>query len=1068
MLEHLNLLERETQDKVVRLLQDELGYRYLGNLDIEVQQFDAAGHIMRGKTQKINNSNIRKEDFSKFQQKQGWTFAQAEQAYKNLHQAASACHRYNEIYSANEKVYNMLTSFTTVRPEKDSLRKTMEFILWDQPEENDFAFAEEVSIKRDGETSETRRPDIVVYINGIAVAVLELKRAAVSAAEGIRQSFRNQQDGNIPSFFSTIQLVMAGNQSEGLYYGTIKTPEKHFAKWKEPCGNSQNENTYLSDFTATREPNLFYRSLLQMLDKKRLLEIIRDAIIFDGGVKKVARPNQYFALKAAQPRIFAKESGIIWHSQGSGKSLTMVWIAKWIHREIQDARIVVITDRDELDTQITERFQVTGESEVMQATSGKQLLKMLNQSSDPWLITTLVHKFGASVHSGKTKREGDMSLDVFLKELRDSLPRGFKAKGNIFVFVDECHRTQGGKLNRAMKEILGEEVMFIGFTGTPLLKKDKQTLTSKENFGDYIHTYKFNEAVDDGVILDLRYEARDIEQQLSDADALNQIFEHQTKALTPKARMTLQDRWAHLQKVYSSHERMMRIVGDILKDMLLQPALSEGYGNAMLVTENIYAALKYWHLFAEQDFGEHCAVVCSYDDVVNLSEGYTDERKNEEEMKSVYFHQMIGDKPYDQYEAEVKQRFIKQPADMKLLIVVDKLLTGFDAPSATYLYLDKSLRDHNLFQAICRVNRVNGSQKEFGYIVDYMQLFPKIENAIQDYTNGAFSEYEKEDVEGLIKDRLTEAREELDAALLAVHKLCEKVEQPQKLDDFFDYFCVHHMTPADEHEAECIQNAPRREAFYQAVMRLSRRYSMIAMQMDEAGYTEAQIQSISREVHKFDELRHAIMKCSGDYVDLKMYDAQMRALLDRYIIAPRCEKLETLDDFSFLDIINIDPITGDVLGVDEEAEKELCGQRGVSEVMTSNVRRVINRKRDANPAEYKKFSERLNRLLEDLHQKKIEYRDFLRGIRDLTIDMRSEEKDPWSGTCPQKKAFYDNFGHNEQFANDLYEAVCNYAQMDYKSNPIKKRQIERVVGQVLIGTPYTIEEVMRIISAYDW
>ena len=1069
MLEHLNLLERRTQDEVIRLLKEELGYRFIGNLDIDVQKFDAGGKIQRGQQQKANNTNIRVNDFTRFQKSQGWTDRQAEQGYNNLRQLAAACHRFIELYTANENVYNMLTSFTTVQPTKENpLRKTMDLILWDKPEDNDFAFAEEVSVLRDGATNETRRPDIVIYVNGIAVAILELKRAAVSVAEGIRQSYRNQQDGNIPSFFTTIQLILAGNESEGLRYGTIKTPEKHFTKWKEPCGEAENADTYTSDFTEKRFPIEFYRSLLQMLDKKRLLEIIRDGIIFDGGIKKVARPNQYFALKAAQPRIREKDSGIIWHSQGSGKSLTMVWLAKWIHREVKDSRIIVITDRDELDKQIFERFQVTGEDDVQRATSGKQLIKMLDKSEDPWLITTLIHKFGSSARGDKEAKEGEVTIDMFLEELRANLPRGFKAKGNIFVFVDECHRTQGGKLNRAMKEILGQDVMFIGFTGTPLLKKDKNTLTSKDNFGRYIHTYKFNEAVEDGVILDLRYEARAIDQQLSDADALNQIFEHQTQALTPKARQTLQDRWAHLQKVYSSTERMMRIVGDILKDMMLQPALSEGYGNAMLVTESIYSALKYWHLFAEQDFGDHCAVVCSYDDVVDLDEGYTGEKKTEEELKSLYFHQMIGDKPYEQFEEEVKQRFIKQPADMKLLIVVDKLLTGFDAPSATYLYLDKEMKDHNLFQAICRVNRVNGAQKEFGYIIDYMELFPKIENAIQDYTNGAFSEYEKKDVEGLLKDRLKEAREELEGALAATRKLCEKVAEPRALEDFFDYFCAHHTTPADEHEAECIRNASKREMFYQAVMRLSRRYSMIAMQMDEAGYTTEQIHAIKDEVHKFDELRHAILKCSGDYVDLKMYDAQMRALLDRYIVAPRCEKLEALDDFSFLDIINIDPETNDVLGVDPEAEAELGGERGVSEIMTSNVRKVINRKREANPAEYKRFSERLNRLLEDLHQKKIEYRDFLRGIRELAIEMRSNDHDPWNGTCPQKKAFYDNFGQDEEFANYLYEAVRNYAKMDFKNNPIKKRHIERIIGQVLIGTPYSIDDVMRIVAAYDW
>lgn len=1066
----LNLNERATQDEVIRLLRDELGYRFLGNLDMEVQRFTVDGREMKGKTVKINNTNIRLNDFCTFQRSQGWTGDQAMQGYKKLFAASSQCHRFNELYKANKETYDMLTSFTTVKPVQGSQRGTMDLILWGENFlDNDFAFAEEVSVYREGAIDgETRRPDIVIYINGIAVAILELKRAAVSVAEGIRQSYRNQQDGQIPAFFTTIQLVLAGNTSEGLYYGTIRTPEKHFIRWKEPCGEAENANTYTSDFTPERIANDFYRSLLQMLDKKRLLELIRDGIIYDAGVKKVARPNQYFALKAAQPRILAKDSGIIWHSQGSGKSLTMVWLAKWIHREIASSRVIVITDREELDTQITERFQVTGERDVAQARNGKQLLSLLSNSEEPWLITTLVHKFGSSNRSNQSAKEGDVSIEQFLRELRENLPKNFSPKGDLYVFVDECHRTQGGKLNRAMKEILGDDVMFIGFTGTPLLKKDKDVLTSRDNFGRYIHSYRFDEAVKDHVVLDLRYEARSIDQQLSDADALNQIFEHQTRALTPKARAILQDRWALLQKVYSSKERMMRIVGDILKDMLLQPALSEGYGNAMLVTDSIYSALTYWHLFAEQDFGDHCAVVCSYDDRVELDEGYTGEQKTEAELKSLYFHQMIGDRPYEQFEEEVKQRFIHQPADMKLLIVVDKLLTGFDAPAATYLYLDKDLRDHNLFQAICRVNRVNGDQKEFGYIVDYKQLFPKIEGAIEDYTNGAFEEYESKDVEGLLKDRIKEAREELEAALLAVRRLIEPVEKPREIDDFFDYFCVHHTTPVEDHEAECIRNATRREPFYQAVMRLSRRYSMIAMQMDEAGYSNSEITDIAHEVHQYDELRHAIMKCSGDYVDLKMYDAQMRALLDRYIVAPRCEKLESLEDFSFLDIINIDPTTNDVLGVDSDAEKELGGERGVSEVMTSNVRRVINRKRDSNPAEYKKFSERLNRLLEDLRQKKIEYRDFLRGMRDLANDLRSTDRDPWNGTCPQKKAFYDNFGHDVEFANYMYDFINPYAKMDFKTNPIKKRLVERAIGQAIMNTPYTIAEVMRVVSAFDW
>ena len=1068
----LDLHERPVQDDIIRLLQSELGYTYYGRWDQETQMFDAAGHIqshMVGQTVKIMHTNLLMKEMSDYLcHKQHWSYRQSEEAFRTLKQAAE-CHSWKDLYDANQRVYDILTTFTTVRPEEGQIERTLEFIDWENPYNNDFAVAEEVCVHREGTKYETRRPDIVVYVNGIALVIIELKRAAVSVAEGIRQNYRNQQDGEIPGYFSTVQLVLAGNPSEGLYYGTIKTPEKHFVRWKEPVGHADNADTYTSPFTAERFPNELYRSVLQMLEPARLLEMIRHCTIFDAGVKKVARPNQFFALQAAKPRILNKESGIIWHSQGSGKSLTMVWLAKWIHENVKDARVVVITDRDELDYQITERFHLTGEDEVKNARSGRELITLLNQSEDPWLITTLLHKFGAGTRNGRDAKPGEVSIDQFLAELRAALPAGFRAKGNIYVFVDECHRTQGGKLNRAMKEIMGQDVMFIGFTGTPLLKKDKGILTSNDNFGSYIHSYRFDEAVEDHVVLDLRYEARYIEQQLSDADALNQIFDHQTRALTEKARMTLQDRWAQLQKVYSSNERMLRIVGDILKDMMLIPALSEGYGNAMLVAEDIYTALKYWHLFDEQGFGQHCAVVCSYNDIITLDEGFTGEQKTEEELKYEYFHKMIGNKPYEQFEQEVKYRFIHQPADMKLLIVVDKLLTGFDAPSATYLYLDRSLRDHNLFQAICRVNRVNGGQKEFGYIVDYKELFPKIQGAIEDYTNGegAFSGFDEEDVAGLLKDRLLEAKRELEAALLSVRKLCEPVEQPQELTDYLDYFCVHHTTPADDIEAEIIRNAPRRESFYQAVLRLSRRYAVIATQMDDAGFTEVETRDMAAAVKMYDELRHAIMKCSGDYVDLKMYDAQMRALLDRYIVAPRSEKLESLDDFSFLDIIHLNDTTGEY-EVDADAAEELGGERGVSETMSSNVRRVINRKREANPEEYKRFSERLNRLLEDLRQKRIEYCDFLRQMKALAEDLRSTNGDPWNGQCPQKKAFYDNFGQDIDFANYLYEQVQNYCKSDFKTNPIKKRLVERAVSKALIDTPYQVNDAMRIISALPW
>ena len=329
-----------------------------------------------------------------------------------------------------------------------------------------------------------------------------------------------------------------------MHYGVIKTPEKFWLRWKEPCG----EPCQPSHFTVGEYPNELDRSVLQFFEPARLLEYIHDFIIFDGGVKKAARPNQYFAVKAAQPRVRKKQNGIIWHSQGSGKSLTMIWLARWIRENVSDARVVIITDRDELDKQIESGFKDAGE-QIQRAKSGGKLIEMLN-AAEPWLICTLIHKFG-NKNDGDAisvgNKKASKSLDLYLEELAKSLPADFRAKGNIYVFIDECHRTQGGMLHEAMKHIMGDDVMLIGFTGTPLLHTDKKK--SIETFGSYIHSYKFNEAVEDGVILDLRYEARNVEQYLGKREKIDEWFDAKTRGLSSVARAALKERWAKIEKL---------------------------------------------------------------------------------------------------------------------------------------------------------------------------------------------------------------------------------------------------------------------------------------------------------------------------------------------------------------------------------------------------------------------------------------------------------------------------------------------------------------------------------------
>ena len=376
-----------------------------------------------------------------------------------------------------------------------------------------------------------------------------------------------------------MQLVMAGNQSQGIRYGTIETPQKYYLKWKE----DYSVNDPISQKVRALQKQVKSRlakDLISLCHKERFLNLIHDFIVFDRGVKKVARFNQYFGVTAAKDRVRKREGGIMWHTQGSGKSLTMVWLTKWIREHIPASRVLIITDREELDQQIEKVF-LGVEEDIYRTKNGKDLIEKLDRHT-PALMASLIHKFG------RVSKNEEPDYDSFIEEMQKNLPKDFKAKGDIYVFVDEAHRTQSGKLHKAMKSIL-PNAMFVGFTGTPLLKKDKKT--SIEVFGSYIHTYKFNEAVEDGVVLDLQYEARDIEQEITSQEKIDEWFAAKTRGLTEHAKSELKKRWGTMQKVLSSKSRLEKITNDIMLDMETKDRLRSGRGNAMLVASSIYPAL---------------------------------------------------------------------------------------------------------------------------------------------------------------------------------------------------------------------------------------------------------------------------------------------------------------------------------------------------------------------------------------------------------------------------------------------------------------------------------------------
>lgn len=1000
-------LERKTQDRVVRMFQERLGYEYLGSWE------DRAG-----------NSNLEEGLLRQNLVARGYDDLIINKALHEF-QKASALGSGRSLYDANREVYELLRYGVKVKRGVADQFETVWFIDWTEPTANHFVIAEEVSIA--GEHN--KRPDVVLYVNGLALGVIELKRSKVSLSEGIRQNIGNQKQHFIRPFFSTVQLMFAGNDVEGLRYGVIDTSEKYWLEWKEP--------------SEVQEP--LDRALSQMCSKERLLELVHDFMVFDSGYKKTARHNQYFGVKAAQARIASREGGIIWHTQGSGKSLTMVWLAKWIREHQAQARVLIITDRTELDQQIEQVFGGVNE-QIYRTPSGADMIGQLNKH-DPWLIGSLVHKF----RGGDDDKDLDEAGDEFIKDLQAKIPAGFSPKGNLFVFVDEAHRTQSGKMHLAMKKLL-PGAMFIGFTGTPLLKADKAT--SIETFGSFIHTYKFDEAVSDGVVLDLRYEARNIDQDLTSAEKIDKWFEAKTKGLTDLTKAELKKRWGTMQKVVSAEPRAKQIVQDILLDMETEPRLVSKRGNAMLVGDSIYQACKFYEMFVNAGFKGKVAIVTSYvPNASDISKEDSGEGATEKLRQYDIYRQMLSDffnEPADQavlrieeFEKEVKRKFIEEPGQMRLLIVVDKLLTGFDAPSATYLYIDKKMRDHGLFQAICRVNRLDGEDKTYGYIIDYRDLFNSLEDAITDYTSGALDGYEKQDIEGLLKDRTEQARKDLDEALEKIRALTEPVSPPKETLQYQQYFCARDAGNAAQLKA----NEPKRVELYKTVASLVRAYGAAANAMDEAGYSPAEAAAIKEEVAHFVAVRDEVKLGAGENVDMKQFEAGMRALLDTYIQADPSETVATFEKGLVELIVERGAGALDTLPDGIKKNKEAA-----AETIVNNVRKTIIDEHAMNPKYYDTMSSLLDALIEQRKQEALDYADYLTKLLELAAKVGKKESDTvypeWAKNGAQR-ALVDFGWADDAIVIQLDYTIQASKHHDWVGNKMKEKVVAKALKRVL-------------------
>lgn len=999
-------VERKTQNRVVELFKNVLNYQYLGNWQ-----------------DREDNSNV-EVDLLKQYLNGKYSDVLIQKAVNEFKKACMLPAGSN-FFEINKAVYSLLRYGVKVKETVDSNPQTVYLINWDEPEKNNFAIAEEVTVYGQAE----KRPDLVLYINGIAVGVIELKRSVVSVSEGIQQNIGNQRPEYIQNFFTTMQLLMAGNDTEGLRYATTETPEKYWLEWKEE--NATGLDTY----------GKLDRQIIELCNKNRVIDIIHNFIIFDTGTKKTCRHNQYFGVKAAQKRIAENKGGVIWHTQGSGKSLTMVWLAKWILEHDSDARVLVITDRTELDEQIELVFNGVDE-EIWRAPSSRRLFEELN-TTDKRLLCSLVQKFGRVSNTN-----GNPEYHIDINEIRKTLPSNFLLKGKIYVFVDECHRSHSGKLHDAMKELLGDSTIFVGFTGTPLLRKDKHD--SFVVWGSLIHSYKYDQAVKDGVVLDLRYEARAVEQDISSQEKIDEWFDRKTANLTETAKAELKKKWGTMQNLMSSKTRMEKIVIDIEADFETKPRLQSGRGNAMLVAGSIYEACQYYKMFQDRGYLTKCAVITSYEP------GALDTASSEYQI----YTKMLNGKSTKDFEDNAKKMFRKYPGQMQLLIVVDKLLTGFDAPSATYLYIDKNMQDHGLFQAVCRVNRLDDKDeneseagarfnKDYGYVIDYRDLFKKLQKSVCDYTGDAFSGFDRDDVIGLLKDKTEQGKEDLENALEAVEALCEPVAAPRGLSEYIQYFCGDTESVYALRETE-----QKRLKLYKSVSSLCRKYEALAGDMKTAGYTKKEAERIKDRVKHFQTMSQEIKMASGDWIDLKKYDKDMRNLFDQYVLANDSEVLGNFDNKGLLNLLT--------KAQEDRSQKNI--QSSTAEAIENNIRRIISDNQQTNPKYYEKMSVLLTELVKKRKQNDIEYREYLEQISSLAEKVINTVDNTVVGIdTTGKRALYDFFDENKELALKVFEAIKNNAPNGFRGNPMKRRVVKKALSDASGLTGEQLEKLMELV-----
>lgn len=1001
-----------SQKPAIALLQS-MGYTYISPEDCEKQRGSRyhvlLKDILRGQLRRLNR-------YSYAGAENEFSAANIERAMEELDEPLT-----DGLVRTSEKIYDALLlgkSYPETVGGGKSLSFNLKYIDWEHPENNLFHVTEEFAVESQDKLHNAR-PDIVLFINGIPFTVIECKAPHISVEQAVEQMIRNQQADYIPQLFKYAQIVMATNKNT-VKYATAGTPKKFWSVWKEQ--DTAFLDSGLAQFVADRVPTEQDRNIISLFRRERLMELTRYFVLFDANVKKICRYQQYFAIREIMKTIAQQDSrgnrqgGVIWHTQGSGKSLTMVMLAKYILMVLADCnpRVVIVTDRKELDGQIAATFSHTRLNPA-RATSGRHLVELVtNGKAD--VITTIINKFNTAER--------------------------LEAKNNsrdVFVLIDESHRSNYGSMATKMRTVF-PNACYIGFTGTPLMKREKNTLTK---FGKLIHKYTIQDGVEDGAIVPLIYEGRFVEQKV-DEENIDMWFQQTTKRLTDPQKEDLRRKWSSIRRLTSTDARIKRIALDINNHFVF--GFKDTGFKAMLATNYKRDAIHYLKCF--EQFGDlNCAVVISPPD---MRESVDDVDEGTDNMVIEYWEKMMkqyGDA--DTYEEAMKNKFCDGEID--ILIVCSKLLTGFDAPVCQVLYIDKELKEHGLLQAIARTNRLHDG-KEYGLIVDYRGLIQKLDAAMDMYSGAGLENFEGRDLRGVVIDVL-EALGQLRTAYTNLIDLFADVK------DLSDTEAVE-VSLADE---------KKREQFYNLLCAFGRALNLVLN--SEQAYAALPGEERKKYQNRFlffSKVRRSVKIRYCDAIDNREYEPLMQNLLDTHLSVAGLKQITNP-----VDILNKDDF--------ERELEELGSLRAKADAITSRLSKSISAKYEENPAYYDSFSKRIKDALDQYKEKVISEAEYLAKMRSIMEDYHSGKS---SVSYPERikcnihaQAFYGVItalfddaqieGMTPDFAAEIAEEItaiiAKHSRVDWTNNQTIHNRISQDIDDLF----YAYEKNRGLVLSFD-